>query len=516
MNDPGLRLERDLEDQGFSLRQTHISRVFLSETSVYKVKKPVQLGFLDFSTLELRRRFCEAEVALNRRLAPATYRGVVPIVRDAQGVHRIAAAGEAVEWAVEMKRLPDRESGEQRLLDGRLEPEHLQLLAARLATFHAAARHDAQTAEFGRPETIERNVRENFEQTRQTAAHSLDAAELSALERWQLGFLSRQRELFSSRIEHGRIRDGHGDLRLEHCYFDDAGGVEIIDCIEFNDRFRYADVCADIAFLSMDLSWHGRHDLSEAFLGAYAQAAADYDLYALVDFYASYRAYVRGKVSALLANDASAPADVRARAEAATRKYYLLSEACTRPPLARPVLYAVGGWIAAGKSTLAQRMATLVRAPVVVADHTRKQLLGTAPETKLHEPAFAGPYDASTTARVYAELLRRAEIVLRSGRPVILDASFRERGQRQAALGLAQRVGVAFKFVECVAPLDLIRARLRTRETSASVSDGRLEILDAFVESYQPVDELPASTHLRLDTSRPESDSSAELRAWLG
>ena len=497
------------------LRETHISQVFLTRDTVYKVKKPVSLGFLDFSTLERRRRFCEVEVALNRRLAPGVYRGVVPIVRDGAGTHRIAVPGEPVEWAVEMRRLPARDAADQRLLEGRLGRRELSLIAQHVARFHEAARCDAETEQYGAPATIEHNVRENFDQTRQSATRFLSSGERSALEGWQLAFLRDNSARLHARIQGKRVRDGHGDLRLEHCYLDDEGGVDIIDCIEFNDRFRYGDVCADVAFLSMDLSWHGRHDLSEAFLAAYARAADDYDLYGVVDFYESYRAYVRGKVSSMLESDSHIGGRARAQAAAAARKYYLLSEACTRDPLQPPALYAVGGMIASGKSTLAEQLATWLNAPIVDADRARKHLVGVDPLSPLSDAAFSGHYTPEATGAVYAELLRRAEVVLASKRSAIIDASFRERAQRSAVLDLATRCGVPFLFIECTVPPDVARARLATRARAPSVSDGRLDVYDAFVASYEPVDELPVDAHLRLDTSGPVTDALTAIRARI-
>jgi uncharacterized protein len=508
-------LQQDLMEQGLELRETHISRVFLGEHSVYKVKKPVQLGFLDFSTLERRKRFCDREVVLNRALAPHTYRGVVPITCDPSGRHQIRGSGEPVEWAVEMRRLPDADAAERRVLEGRLSREHVQQLAERLVQYHVAARCDEETSRFGAVPAIEANVRENFEQTRHSAQRYLAPGEIAAIEGWQLEFLARNARTFEQRVVAGNVREGHGDLRLEHCYLDEHGAIEIIDCIEFNDRFRHGDVCADIAFLSMDLSWHERHDLSEAFLGYYARAASDYDLYTLVDFYESYRAYVRGKVSGLLGDQPDASPEVRARAAAAARKYYLLAEACTREPLARPALYAVGGMIAAGKSTLAERLSATVQAPVVDADRTRKHLAGVAATAPLRDAAFSGHYDEQTSARVYAELLRRAGVVLGSGRSVILDASFRERARRAEVLELGRIHDAPVRFIECVAPDGLLRARLEERTRQSSVSDGRLEILDAFAAGYQSWGELPPGAHLRLDTSQAEADVTDALGAWL-
>lgn len=494
-------LQRDIEERGFEVRQTHISLVFLAEDRVFKVKKPVDLGFLDYSTLDKRRRFCELEVELNRRLAPEVYVGVVPITRDAAGRHAIDGEGDVVEYAVEMKRLDDRDSAESRLAAGELTNAEITRIAQRLVAFHAAARCDKETAKYGTTEVIEGNVRENFEQTRDSAPNVLDLRELDAIEKWQLGFIADRKQIFAERIEQGRVRDGHGDLRLEHCYLGGAG-VEIIDCIEFNERFRYGDVCADLAFLAMDLNWHERRDSSEALLAAYARESGDYDLYSVVDFYQSYRAYVRGKVSLILERQAKSE-EGRLRAAALARQYYLLAEACMREPLDRPQLVAVGGMIASGKSTVATRLGELLQAPVVQTDRVRKSHAGVEPLTALKDAAFDGNYTQEHTEWVYAELLRCAEVVLGSGRSVVLDATFREGSQRLAARDLAAKHGVQFTFVETRAPDAVLRARLAEREKSPSLSDGRLEVFDAFQARYEPVEELHAFEHVTIDTSQP-------------
>jgi aminoglycoside phosphotransferase family enzyme/predicted kinase len=485
------------------LRETHISQVFLSEDLVYKVKRPVNLGFLDFTTLASRKAACDAEVALNERLAPDVYLGVVPITRDAVGAHVLEGAGEPVEWAVKMRRLPLSDCAEERLSAGRLERGDVERIAERIASFHEIALCNDDTARHGSPDAIEANVRENFEQTRETAALHLGEPELRELERWQLDFLRRESARFLDRVARRRVRDGHGDLRLEHCYLDAGGQVRIIDCIEFNERFRFADVCADLAFLSMDLSWHERHDLSEALLAAYARHSGDYDLYGVVDFYESYRAHVRAKVSSFLEQDAGVDPELRKHAAAQARKYYLLAAACAREPLQRPVLYAVGGTIASGKSTLSRALAARIDAVVIDADRTRKQLAGVAATTPLGDAAFQGHYTPESSARVYAELLRRAEVVLSSGRPVVLDASFRAAEQRLAALELSRRAKVPFAFVECTAPPEICRRRLVERAQAPSVSDGRAEVFDRFTASFEPVVELPPEVLVRADTTQP-------------
>ena len=496
-------LIEDLRQPGVELVETHISWVFLRDDDVLKVKKPVDLGFLDFSTLEKRHTACAAECRLNRRLAPDVYLGCVPITRDPDGRHRIGGPGEPVEWAVQMKRLPEADRADIRLANGRLGEGHLERVARRLASFHAAARCDDETRSYGSTEAIAANLRENFEQTRETLPAYLDADQAREIEAWQHQFLDKQTMRFDGRCHAGHVRDGHGDLRLEHVYLDSDGEVVIVDCIEFNRRFRFADVCADVAFLAMDLTWQGHAELAERFLAAYARAAGDYDLYRLVDFYESYRAFVRGKIAALVAANPAIPSAQRQRAAREARRYFLLALASERRALLPARVIAVGGVIAAGKSTVAAGLAGLLGCPSIDTDHTRKNLLGVAPTQRVEVAAWSGAYSPASSREVYAEVFRRAEAVLSSGRTVILDASFHSRSGRQEARRLAARHRLPFLFVECRATPRLCRQRLHQRSRQQSVSDGRLEIFDDFLAGWQPVRELPAGEHLILDTSRP-------------
>jgi len=504
-------LKADLEATGLELMETHISWVFLAEDEVFKVKRPVDLGFLDFTTLEKRREACDAEVRLNRRLAPDVYLGVVPVTVDDSGKHSIRGQGRVVDWAVHMRRLPVHERADHMLAQGALDPAQIDELASHVARFHEGARCDAETSRHGEVETIRQNVQENFTQTRSSIGAYLTPDQAQEIERWQLAML-RDEERFSARIDAGRVRDGHGDLRLEHVYFRQDGSIAIIDCIEFNDRFRYGDVCADIAFLSMDLAWHDRVDLAERLLARYARESNDYDLYSVVDFYESYRAFVRGKVASLLARDSEASAKARARAAQEARRYFMLSLAFERPSLVTPKVIAVGGMIASGKSRTAATIAELIAAPVVSSDRTRKYLLGRRPTESLESGAWSGAYSPSVTNAVYEELWRLAGVIVGSGRPVIIDASFRTAEMRDAAKKLAERCGVPFLLVECIAPRELTLERLAAREQrEPEESDARADLLNEFERRFEPIDELPSSEHVRIDTSLPRSENRRRL-----
>jgi len=539
-------LRDDLAVPGLEVAETHTSWVFLAEREVWKVKKPVSLGFLDFSTAPKRKAACEAEVRLNLRLAPDVYRGVVPITVDSSGCHRLGGSGVPVDWAVHMDRLADADRADVRLREGRLSNSHVTRVAEHIAAFHISARSDEQSAHYGSVDAITRVIRDNLDVGRMAACDLLGETDAQAVEAEQLGFLSDHVALFEGRIGTGHIREGHGDLRLEHVYLGDDDGIRILDCIEFNDRFRFVDVCSDVVFLSMDLAYHGRGDLAELFLARYAQVSNDYDLYPLVGFYESYRAYVRGMVNGILIKDEGLSALVRKRVEDEARRYYRLAFDSLRvrfSPPARtpapasespslsvsdsgvvsdvavgsdraerltppPMVLAIGGIIASGKSTIAERVGSLMMAPVVGSDRTRKWLLGVDPTESARSEvsssgsaSWTGGYSDEMTERVYEEAFRRARLVLRSGRPVVIDASFRTSAYRDVARELARGEGVPFLFVECRASSDLIRERLALRDREPSVSDARAEFLDDFATAWEPVDELERFEHIVIDTS---------------
>jgi aminoglycoside phosphotransferase family enzyme/predicted kinase len=497
-----------LTAQGFEFIETHISRVYLRGEDVYKTKRPVNLGFLDFSSLEARRRACEAEVTLNRRLAPDVYLGVVAIVGDgAQGLtfraQRLLAGEPVIEWAVHMRRLAEEDRADARLARGLLDRHEIEAVARLLVRFHSSAGCDRAHGHFGGCQQIAENVEENFAQVAALAADYLSDDALRAIEAYQRDFLRRNAALFGRRVTDGKVRDGHGDLRLEHVYHPPGGELLVIDCIEFNERFRFADVCADLAFLSMDLRYHGRSDLADLLLAEYARESGDFELYGLVDFYESYRAFVRAKVAVFLAGDPEVRETARLAAAGAAHRYFMLALASARRPPNRPRLIAVMGLIASGKSSVAEALATRAGHCVLSADRVRKELLGVDALTPLHDDAFSGAYTAEMSERVYAVLRERASLVLRSGRSVIVDATFRARRERDLTVEAALDAGAEVLFLECRCPPEVTRERLRARAHEPSVSDGREEVYEAVTRSSEPVDELLASRHVALDTTLP-------------
>jgi aminoglycoside phosphotransferase family enzyme len=310
------------------VRHTHISVVFLAGAFAYKVKKPVDLGFLDFSTLARRRHFCEEEVRLNRRLAPGVYLGVVPVSRAGPGV-KVEAPGEPVEWAVKMKRLPEEATLRERLRRGLVGAGVLESLAGRIAASHAEADAGPLVSEFGRFEVVARNARENLDHVAPRVGAALSRSDLDRLRQQTEDALARLRPLIDSRARRGVPRDTHGDLRLEHVYlFPESpppADLVIIDCIEFNERFRFADPVSDMAFLVMDLMSDGRTDLARAFAEGYFRASGDEEGRCLLPFYVAYRAAVRGKVEVFELSDQVIPEAERAAALGRARAHWLLA-----------------------------------------------------------------------------------------------------------------------------------------------------------------------------------------------
>lgn len=511
--------------------ETHVSYIFMTEREVYKVKKPVSLGFLDFSTVLARKCACEAEVVLNARLAAPVYLGVVPVRVGPDGRARFHSNGganddEIIDWAVHMLRLPDEIRADHRLVRGTLTPFHLDRLAKHLADFHARCTSSDVIASYGSPTDIARNVRDNFDAVRGTVGSAISIEHAREIEHWQLGFLDTKKDLFADRSLRGMVRDGHGDLRLDHVYFDDdaandddraKGGITVLDCIEFSTRLRSGDVCADIAFFSMDLSAHGRPDLGARFVARYAREADDYDLYALVDFYEGYRATVRAKISLLLAEQRTNN-EARTQAYAKARAHFALALASAHRSMLPTAVVAVGGVIASGKSTIAEALAERMSAPVVDTDRARKAILGVNATKPMHAAPFEGPYDYDVTIKTYAEAMRRAAVVLSAGRSVIIDATFRGRSERQQARALAERAGAAFVFVECRAPREVCLARLEKREREGSVSDGRRAIWDDFALAVEPIapGEFSDGQHVTLDTTKSITENMHALVNHVG
>jgi aminoglycoside phosphotransferase family enzyme len=303
--------------------QTHISTVFIGDDFVYKIKKPVNFGFLDFSTLEKRNHYCNQEVELNNRFSKGIYLGVYPVTFDGKK-HTINGEGEIVDYAVKMRRLSDEDLLKSRFKKGDIASEDIERIAESIASFHKTSTRSKEIDEFGNLDKIKFNTDENFEQTEEFIEGSISKEQFDGLKNWTDNFYKENKELFGQRIKDGKIRDCHGDLHMEHICLTDP--IIIFDCIEFNERFRYSDIASDIAFLLMDLEFNNGHKLSEQLLKSYlAHIDEDDDIYQLIKFYKVYRAYVRGKVTSFTLNDPAVPENKKSQARNIAKKYFALA-----------------------------------------------------------------------------------------------------------------------------------------------------------------------------------------------
>jgi aminoglycoside phosphotransferase family enzyme len=312
------------EDPGhIELVQTHISFVFLTQNFVYKVKKAVNLGFLDFTTLEKRRFFCEKELELNRRLCGDMYLEVVPINRSK--VIKIKGEGETVEYAVKMKRIPQEKMLSSLLEENKVDEKLVGRIAKIIADFHSKAETNKRISEFGSLAIIETNWKENFEQTEEFVGKSISLKDFKQIQERVEDFLKRNTSLFEKRIADGRVRDCHGDIHSGNIFVADR--VYIFDAIEFNERFRYSDVASDVAFLAMDLDFKERTDLSNFFIENYVKYSGDRELTKLLPFYKCYRAYVRGKVVSFKLKDPNVSVKEKKAAMKEAKAYFKLASA---------------------------------------------------------------------------------------------------------------------------------------------------------------------------------------------
>ena len=486
------------------LVETHVSWLFLTGAYVYKVKKPLDFGFLDFTTLEKRRHFCDQEVALNRRMSPEVYPGVVEIRRGPQG-YAVQGPGELVEYAVKMRQLPRDSAMKELLRHGEVTPDMVRRLARKIWEFHRQADTSPEITQHGGLEAMRTNLLENFQQTRDFLGQTVSHEQFDRIAAYSHAFLDVRHALFRQREQDGRVRDCHGDLHTAQIFLPD-GGVSIIDCIEFNERFRYSDVANDLAFLAMDLDYYGDDDFSHLLVETYIQESGDTGLLDVLDFYKCYRAYVRGKVTSFRLREPDLTLEVRGEVTDQARRYFDLAASYVR--VKGPVLLITTGLMGTGKSFVARVLAKHVQARAISSDVVRKKLSGIPPAERRFEPWSQGLYSDEQSEEVYQELHDRAQALLQAGTSVVLDASYRKREWRRQAREIARRAGALFLAVECTAPDEVLHQRLDNRlQRQGLPTDGRWEIYHQQKESFEPLTELPAEEHLALDTSRPRDET---------
>ncbi|HSW57552.1 MAG TPA: AAA family ATPase [Dehalococcoidales bacterium] len=482
------------------LIQSQMSFIFLTGKYAYKVKKGVNLGYLDYSTLDKRHYFCKQEVELNRRLSPEAYLGVIPITQN-KGEFTLSGKGQPVEYAVKMLQLPHESMLNVLLERGRATSEMLEKVAAKMAAFHARAATRPDISKFGRMEAVKVNTDENFSQTDKYFGATITAAQFHRIKDYTNQFLHRNEALFNHRADEGRVRDCHGDLHSQHICFNES--LSIYDCIEFNDRFRYCDVASEIAFLAMDLDHFGRADLARSFVEDYIRLSGDKQIEEILKFFKTYRAYVRGKVSSFKYVDPYVSEKEKNQIREMARAYFDLAQIYTRNT---PLLLMTVGLVGSGKTTVANHLARRLGLTVLSSDIIRKKLASVPPTEHRFDEMNSGIYSAEFSRKTYARLFAEAGEILRRGEPVILDATFIRAEDRAGAIKLAAESGAELRVVECRLDENNIKERLTQRLKGSSVSDGRWEIYEPQKKIFDPVVEFPPSSHFVVDTAQPLFD----------
>ena len=474
------------------LIETHISWVILTGDFAYKIKKPVNFGFLDFSTLEKRRYYCEQELRLNRRLAPTIYLEVIA-VSGTEKKPVISKHGEAFEYAVKMRQFPQAAQLDHMLAAGEIKTEHMDRIAHMVADFHQTADIADNTVNYGEPTLVYQPVEENFLQIYQHINTEAYTDKLTILEQWCRNEFSKLKAVFAQRKSDGFIRECHGDMHLRNLLWLDDNPVAF-DCIEFNDKLRWIDVISEIAFLVMDLQHQKQKKLANHFLNSYLEASGDYAGLAVLPFYLCYRAMVRAKVSALRLEQK----DLSTKEKHNTEKEFIsyLELALTYTERTPPKLIIMHGLSASGKSSVSQALLDATGVIRIRSDVERKRLFkSTSGNTD------TDIYSKGATQQTYEKLTHLASIIIDAGYSVIVDATFLRYENRKLFQQLAKQLQVPFIILRITASNEVLRQRIIQR--SNDVSDADLAVLEQQLARQKPLhpEEIRASIHI--DTEAP-------------
>lgn len=491
--------------------ETHISHVLLLGEYAYKIKKPLNLGFLDFTTLAQRRFYCTEEVRLNRRLAPDIYLNVVPI----GGSVAVPQLGmePAIEYAVKMRRFSQEGLFDAMLARGELTSAHMDGLALQIADFHSRLPAADQDSPYGSPENIMAPAHQNFDQLRPLLRRADQQASLGAIQAATESAYAQLQQTFVERQRAGWVRECHGDLHLGNIALVD-GRITVFDCIEFNPNLRWIDVMSEVAFLVMDLVVRNQTPLAFRFLDAYLARSGDYEGVGVLRFYLAYRAMVRAKVSGIRAHQPGAKRAEKVRALRDCLRYLKLAEVFFRPTL--PALIVNHGLSGSGKTTFSQSALETLGAVRIRSDVERKRLHDLPATARTGSGVEAGLYSRDATRSVYDRLAELAGKVITAGFPVIVDATFIARWQRDQFRALAQALGVPFIIVDYRANAATLRQRVQARaHLGTDASEANLAVLERQLETRERLgaDEHPCV--FRFDAER-SLDAQHLRRTWQG
>lgn len=483
--------------------ETHISWVLLTRDFAWKIKKPVRFPFLDFSSLRQRRHFCEEELRLNRRTTPDLYVGVVPICGDNR--HPVIGGdGEPLEFAVQMRRFEDSRRL-ARLADvGQIQITLIDSLAETVADFHATLPPAEVASPWGRPVDIRSDALENFATIQGIDEGDSESADaIVRLRDWTDAETNRLASFFQQRRQDGWIRECHGDLHLGNIVELDSG-VRLFDCLEFSDRFRWIDVISEIAFLLMDLEEHGYEDFARRLLNRYLERTGDYAGLNGLRFYLVYRALVRAKVDLIQLQDHSQNEAQRRLLRREFGGYVsIANHDAAASQMALIIMHGVSG---SGKTVFSQQLIEATSAIRIRSDVERKRLFGVDEFSRVQGADAAGLYSNEVSQKTYSRLERLASTIIQAGFPVIVDATFREPGQRERFRQLASSLGVPFRIVACTAPEEELLLRVTTRKSAGrDASDAGTQVLQQQLQANTEIEHELAAEVVTVDTTDPQS-----------
>jgi uncharacterized protein len=461
--------------------QTHISTVFLTGEFAYKIKKPVDFGFLDYSTLAKRYHCCHAELRLNQRGAQELYLEVVAISRQGDRYY-LGNDGEIVDYAVKMAQFPQANLFSNLFVDGKITATDIEDLAGVVATFHANASTSEYIDTFGTIECIKRSIEDNYHHTAKYIGSVQTRSQYIETKAYSDRYFNEHPELFVQRVTGGFIRECHGDLHLRNiCLWHDK--ILLFDCIEFNEAYRFVDTMYDVAFVVMDLEARGRKDLANRFLNTYIERTGDWEGLQVLPLYLSRQAYVRAKVTSFLLDDAGIPESDRQAAAQTASDYYHQAWAYTQ--IDRGKLIMLSGVSGSGKSTVGKQIAVQVGAVKLRSDAVRKHLGG----IPLCDRGDTSLYTPEMTAQTYDRLLNLAQKLTARGFTVILDAKYDRVALRAAVIDLAHDRDISFQIFHCTAPDAVLRDRLKQR--TGDIADATVDLLasqQAAWEDFTPAE----------------------------
>lgn len=477
---------------------THMSWILLAGPHSYKIKRPVDLGFADFSTLEKRRHFCREDLRVNRRLAAEWYLEVVPICGSTEAPS-VGGEGRPIEYAVKMKRFPQEARLDRILRRDELTPTHLDGLVQQIADFHGRVDVDADGRGFGTPDAVREPMEANFEHLAGDHEDANDAAQLERLRQWSVRQFRALHHDFLHRKREGFVRECHGDLHLGNMFLR-GDSVVPFDAIEFNENLRWIDVLSELAFLAMDLEDRGRPDFARRVVNGYLEITGDYPGLTVLPYYLTYRAMVRAKVAGIRLEQKGLDESERGRLRRQRRGYLELAERYTLPPA--PKLIVMHGVAGSGKTVASERLVEALGGIRLRSDVERKRLFELDRFARTGSELNDALYSPDTTRRCYARLAELAEAVVHAGFTAIVDAAFLARAQRRLLMDTAERLAVPLQIVHCDADEATLRRRVSRRETQGTdASEAGLEVLRHQLQAREPLSDGEVRASVFLDTA---------------